>query len=247
MFGSVVISYLLSFRSIKEFKSAYKKYFAISIFEEKCNSVNFDLDHGIDREIIADTQMMHMGDRFTSNDYISGQYKGVNFEYSDVHIEDECEDSEGRTYYVTLFRGQWFIFDFNKTFKSNLQICESDFRNAKRNSWFGPEKYKKVELEDIDFNKKFKVFAQNNLEAFYILTPHTIERIKTLNNNTYGSLLFCFIDNKLHVGLHSGKDSFEASIFKTIDENKEKSKVSQEIDTILNFIDVLNLDNTLFK
>lgn len=247
LFGSMILSYILSGFSIKEYKAAYKKYFAVSIFEKKCNNVNFNLDCGINEDIIADTHMMYMGDRFRSNDYISGTYKGVNFEYSDVHIEEEYTDSDGDTHYQTLFLGQWFIFDFNKNFKSNLQICESGFRNAKRNSWFGPEKYKKVTFEDIEFNKMFKVFAQNDLEAFYILTPHTIENIKVLNSNIQGSLLFCFIDNRLHVGLHSGKDSFEASIFKKVDEVQAKSKVSQEIDTILKFIDILNLDNTLFK
>lgn len=242
-----ILAYLMNRKETKKFKTAYKKYFALSIFKKLCDNVQFDFNKGINKEVIANTKMMYMGDRFSSNDYVSGNYKGVNFEYSDVHIEEEYTDSDGNTHYVTIFKGQWFIFDFHKNFKSNIQVCEHNFRNAKRGGLFDSIKYKKIELEDIEFNKKYKVYAQNDLDAFYVLTPNTMENIKKINNKLSGRLLFCFIDNKLHIGLHNNKDTFEASIFSKVDEDKETEKTTKEVNTILSFIDILNLDNTLFK
>jgi len=244
---AIVGAYLFNWQETKKFKTAYKKYFVLSMFEKLCDNVNFDFDNGINKDVIANTQMMYMGDRFSSNDYVTGTYNGINFEYSDVHIEDERTDGDGDSHYVTIFRGQWFIFDFHKNFKSNVQVCEDDFRNAKRGSLFSTTKYEKIELEDIDFNKTFKVYAQNNLDAFYILTPNTIENIKRINNKITGHLLFCFIDNKLHIGLYNNKDTFEASIFSKVNEVKEREKVTAEVNNILDFINILNLDNTLFK
>lgn len=128
------------------------------------------MEKGISYEQIASTQMMNMGDRFCSNDYFKAKYKNINFESSDVHIQEEHTDSDGDTIYVTIFRGQWFVFDFNKPFKANIQVCAKNFSNARRGSLFSKTKYNKVDMEDIEFNKEFRVYAQNELDAFYVLT-----------------------------------------------------------------------------
>ena len=197
--------------------------------------------------------MMNMGDIYESNDYVRGKYKDINFEASDVHIQEEHTDDDRRTYYTTLFKGQWFIFDFNKTFKADIQVCQKNFNNARRGKevfgLFKPQNeiFQKIELEDIEFNKKFNVFAQSPIEAFYVLTPNTMEKIKTLDNQIKGSLLFCFINNRLHVGIASNKDLFEANPYKKVNLQQAEQSVLIEINNITQFIDVLNLDNTLFR
>ena len=122
--------------------------------------------------------MMNTRDKYHSNDYISAKYKEINFECADVHIEEEYRDSDGDTSYTTIFKGQWFIFDFNKNFKANIQICEKSFRGTKRGVFFSNEVYEKVKMEDVDFNSMFKIYAENELDAFYILTPNMMEKIK---------------------------------------------------------------------
>ena len=102
-------------------------------------------------------------------------------------------------------------------------------------------------MEDQAFNNSFRTYAQDEHEAFYILTPSLMEKIKNLTNNISGKLLFCFVDNKLHIGLQNGKDSFEHSIYKQIDEEKVTNEISQDIKLITNFVDELSLDNTLFR
>ena len=74
-----------------------------------------------------------------------------------------------------------------------------------------------------------------------------MENIKKINNKISGHLLFCFIDSKLHIGLYNNKDTFEASIFSKVNEEQAKEKVTAEVNNILDFINILNLDNTLFK
>ena len=69
------------------------------------------------------------------------------------------------------------IFDFNKNFKSNVQVISNDF--IKR-SLPHIKNNKKVKLEDIEFNKMFKIYSEIEHDAFYILTPHFMEKIKKL-------------------------------------------------------------------
>lgn len=246
----IVITTFSNTKPTREFTLAFKKTFV----EKSLNSVFTDLKYepekGLDYSVIRNTGMMDMGDRYSSNDYISGKYKNINVVQADVHIEEEHQstDSDGHTTttWVTIFRGRWMIFDFNKQFKANIQVAQKGFGNARLYNR-GTGRYQKVMMEDQAFNNNFRTYAQDDHTAFYILTPSLMERIKRLTNSVSGKLLFCFIDNKLHIGLQNGKDSFEHSIFKKIDEEKVTNEISQDIKLITDFVDELSLDNTLFR
>lgn len=247
----LVLTTLFASKPTSTFVKAYKELFVLKSLQSIFTDLVYEPEKGIDESVIRDTKMLYMGDSFDSNDYISGKYKDINVVASDIHIQEreERKDSEGNTetYWVTIFLGRWMIFDFNKTFKANIEICEKGFQNATISNWGQKTKYKKVSMEDEEFNKRFKVYAQNEHEAFYIITPSLMEKLKTISNKTNGNLLFCFVDNKLHVGLANNKDSFEHSIFTKIDEEKIIKEVTNEIKIITDFVDDLNLDNDLFK
>lgn len=247
----LVITMIVSSKPSKEFKMAYKNTFVLKSLKSVFDDLEYNPERGFDYNVIKNTGMMYMGDRYSSNDYIKGKYKNINVEQADVHIEEEVTttDSDGNTttHYETLFMGQWMIFDFNKSFSANLQVCGKGFYNAKRGNWGSSLKYKKVEMEDAEFNKMFRVYAVDAHEAFYILTPSLMGRIKKLSNSIKGSLLLCFIDNKLHIGISNNKDAFEASVFKKLDESKIIDSIASEIKLITNFVDELNLDNDLFR
>lgn len=254
----VILKLIIATKAENEYSKAYKDYFVKSGLKNIFTDIRYTPDKGIAESTIANTRMMYMGDRYNSNDLISAKYKGINFTQADVHIEEERQstDSEGhtRTYYVTIFRGRWMMFDFNKNFKSNVQVAEKGFGNnhvdkkglfSKKNEG---EYYKKVEMESTSFNNKFKVYAQSEHEAFYLLTPALMEKIERLAANNGGKILLCFINNRLHIGLYDGKDSFEApNCFKKINEENEINKTNKDILTISQFVDELSLDNDLFR
>lgn len=248
-FVGVVAKAIITSGSAKLYTKAYKDYFIKRSLEKIFTDLKYDPERGISEKVIEDTGMMYMGDRYSSNDYISGKYKNINFIQSDVHIEEEhtTTDSDGntQTYYVTTFLGRWMIFDFNKEFKANVQVCEKGFGNNRIHS---KVKYEKVEMESATFNKKFDIYAQNAHDAFYILTPSLMEKIDNLEKRNKGRILLCFINNQLHVGLYDGKDSFEpSSCFKEINEEEELKRASVDIEQITMFVDELQLDNTLFR
>ena len=231
-----------------ELRNNYKEVLVQRSLEDVFDNLVYQPDGGIPRDVIKNTQMMYMGNRYSSNDYIEADYNGVHFKQADVCIQDEDSDSDG-TSVSTLFKGRWMIFDFNKEFKANLQVVQKGFNHAKRKRFFGKEeeKYKKVEMEDISFNEKFKVYAQNEHDAFYILTPQMMDRIKRVAEGIDGRLIFCFIGDVLHIGIHTKKDSFEPKLMKQMDPEAEKQKVIKDINLITTFINELSLDTRLFK
>lgn len=248
--GLLITTFLAS-GPTRKFVLAFKQTFVLKSLQSVFTDLVYKPEKGLPEFIIRDTQMMDMGDRYSSNDYFSGKYKDITVIQSDVHIEEEhtSTDSDGTTTtsWVTIFKGKWMIFDFNKTFKNNIQVCQKGFGNSKLSNWNSEMKYKKVMMEDQQFNKDFVVYSRDEHEAFYILTPALIEKIKNLSNSISGRLLFCFIDNKLHIGLYDGKDSFEPNIHKKVDEEKIINEINKDIKLITNFVDELNLDNDLFR
>ena len=250
----IIISIIATSKLSNQYKKMFKDKFVLKSLENIFTDLVYEPNRGMPYQTIAETKMMYMGDRYHSEDYICAKYKDIKFEQADVHIEEEetTTDSDGNTTttYVTIFRGRWMIFDFNKNFKANVQISQKGFGNSRVNRIFGKkeERFKKVSMESESFNKKFNIYAQSEHEAFYIITPSLMERIERLEEKNKGKMLFCFVDNRLHVGIYDNKDSFEpGSVFKKIDEEQVIKRISGDIETITQFVDELNLDNTLFK
>ena len=254
----IIIIAIITMGPSKDYSKAYKDYFVLRGLKEIITDLKYDPDSGMPSNAISSTHMMNMGDVYNSNDFISGKYKDVSFTQADVHIQEEYEttDSDGHTttHYVTIFRGRWMVFDFNKEFKANVQVAQKGFGNnrVKKRGLFSKKDdnsyYQNVKMESEEFNKRFKVYAQNEHDAFYILTPSLMEKIEKLDDDNKGKLLLCFINNRLHIGLYDNKDSFEApSCFFKINEEKEINKTNGDIKVITQFVDQLNLDNTLFK
>lgn len=249
-----IVLFVLSNKAWKKFSAAYKDGVVRAALESVFTGLTFEPALGISREEIRETEMMQTGDRFTSNDLISGQYNGVSFRQSDVHIEEEHTDSEGHTSYSTIFRGRWMIFDFNKDFASDLQVVGKHFGANKRkgNGFFGlfaskEKKMEKIELENEAFNKQFTVYAHDTTEAFYILTPHMMEAMLRLHDGCESPIMLLFFRGQLHVAVNNGKDAFEPSLFREFDPEREAETVLADTRVITAFVDEMRLDNDMFK
>lgn len=243
----IAISIFLTKKYKKEFVAAYKKVYVEEALKSTFSNLVYLPDSGIDPDAIKETGMMNLGDRYESNDYFRGMYKNIKVIQADVHIEElrTTTDSKGNTstYYTTIFLGKWMIFDFNKTFTANIQVRNIGFSNH----ILVGDTYKKVNMEDVQFNKKHKIYAVNEHDAFYVLTPALMEKITNLENKIKGSIMLCFVNNELHVALQNWKDSFEHGIYKKINEERIVNELTNDIKVITNFVDELNLDNNLFR
>jgi len=166
-------------------------------------------------------EMANISERFV------GRYKGVSFSFKEGVFE----------------------FEFNKPFQHILQISERGFRSSIWSTDLAQLKtLRKIKIEDVEFNNKFNIYAQNEEEAFYMLTPNFIQRIKKLSTMKNVWLNFKFEDKYLRITVCNFKNWFEGNLFKPIiNENTAKESVMQDIKFITDFVDELLLYNDLFK
>ncbi len=233
-------------KTIVSYKNKFKEHFVESALSRVINNLEYNHEFGFSKENIKDTGLLSTGDIFSSNDYVKGTYKNVTLEFADIHVQEQRGSGKNK-HYVTTFLGSYMVFEFNKKFKSNVRLWEKGFYAVDTNGLFRENKYKNVEMEDIDFNNNFTTQAHNQLDAFLILTPHMMEKLKKLTYDTRGEMLFGFIDNKLYIANNTSNDSFEPSVWKKIDEEKVVEVINSQISEITKFVEDLNLDNALFR
>lgn len=235
-------------KDIDKFNKEYKNTFVLKSLNNIFEDIKYNPNNGFKEEYIEKIGMLDTGDSYSSNDYVSGKYKNISFEQSDIHIqekhEEENADGKKETEWVTTFMGRLMIFDFNKNFKANIQVTNWLF-SANTLPW--SKRFTRVKMEDNEFNNLFTVYAESEHEAFYILTPHFMEKLKEITKKLKCGVMFCFVDNKLHIAVDNYKDSFEYNVFNPINEKGIEESITKDIKLITNFVEELDLDNDLFK
>lgn len=249
MTAVLVIAILFSVKQSGNYRCAVKETIVKAVLVKTFADVYFNAKEGFSRDFIRSTELVPMGNRYYTNDFLSGTYKTVKFRQADVHIQQHTQSGKTSST-VTLFKGRWLVYTFNKRFTGFLQIRSNEnrlFGNSKPLRWFSerPDTHK-IKLENEQFNERFKIYASDEQEAFYILTPHFMEKLIELDDSLEGNLVVGFIDNEVHIALYNNRDAFEPSIFRPLDETYYQ-EIQHDIDLIKMVIDDLTLDVSLYK
>lgn len=239
--GIVVLNGYWILKSIceKEFEN-YKKIYAENITLEILKSVLKDVIYQPDDELlpedfakVLENSKIPTVNGYINNDYISAKYKDIRVEYCDISMGYRSHNDS----FSTSFKGKWLVISFDKNFKANIQIGPKIFGSKKNGQMIKGKEYQKIKTEDLELNKKFIIYTDNQNEIFNILTPNVIDKIKNLYNKMNGKLLIFFIDNQIHIGLGDKQDFFEPNVYKKIDLEKEKNKILNQVKIITKLID----------
>lgn len=99
-----------------------------------------------------------------------------------------------------------------------------------------------INLEDIDFEKKWKVYSQDQIEARYLLNPKFMEQLKNVQKYFHGKKIDCsFWKNNLLIAIHTNEDMFETtSLFSSALSYKNMRKVVTQFYSVFAIIEELN-------
>ena len=171
------------------------------------------------------------------DDIFRGQFKDVNFDI----IESEFTKGSGKDK-TTIFDGVIIKLDMNKNFTGHTVIKPDTLMHTT------PSKtLRHTELEDIQFEKKFDVFTDDEVEARYLITPSFMERLNAMKVAFKADKISCaFYEKYLLVGLSTKKDLFSiCSLFKRVDDPKQFFTMFEEILSIIKLIDHFKLNQKI--
>jgi hypothetical protein len=234
--GAIIMGICKS--KIKIISNEFKMVYVQKELEKVFPNSTYHFDRGFAQSEITESRLLKSRDRYSSEDMIVGEFDGVHFKSSDV-TQKEVRGSGKHRRVVTVFQGRVYEFDFNKVFKYNLLILQK--------GQFRPfENFVKIEMESIQFNSELKVYAKNDHEAFYILTPQFMEKLMELDRKYYDKITFSFLNNKLYIAVDNRVDNFDIKPFQIVDSSILRSYV-EEFEYMKGFITLLNLTSRMFK
>ena len=176
-------------------------------------------------------------------DMLQGRYKNIYFSILDI-IEKGAFAGLHRT---------CIFFKINKKFYSELYL-----RDKKSILRFGTKTSahynESINLEDVSFTQEYKVYAQDQVEARYLLTPTFMERLlkyreikKSPIEVIFTPRYFGFLN--LFFYIESDKDIFrvpyDSQLPDTVTTAKYFYKFLQEIKKIIDIVDALKLDQDI--
>jgi Protein of unknown function (DUF3137) len=162
-----------------------------------------------------------------SEDEIHGLYNGVEIDFFETELKRKTRDSKGRVRHTTVFDGIFISFSFGKRFNGKTVVFKD---MGTLGNWFKDtfSKLERVALEDPHFEKMFEVYADDQIEARYLLTPAFMERLK-----------------ELVIKMAVRENLFEpGSIFEPEDFIDDSRRVLADMQHIFAILETLKLDET---
>ena len=146
-----------------------------------------------------------------------------------------------RNVFVPPFKGVIIELEMNKYFQGHTFLFE---KSAKK--YFDVSSFEKINLEDVDFAKRFLVYSDSQIESRYLLTTSLIERIKKMSKVFKANFVrIAFKDSKMIIVISTNRNMFDFANFTGQVSHNKFVQVFNEIVEIFELIDCLKLNEKL--
>ncbi len=255
--GIVVAKWFLK-HPWEEYREAYKKACVGSALGTMFTDLDFDPYDGISDRLISETGLIYMGDSFHVEDCIRGRYNTNYVERSDIRIQGQRRQLEVkksviidrprvRTYMITIFRGRWLIYDFQKPFLADVQIVQKGFRCTGQQRGMDTS-FSRTGMQLEPGNSHFRAFIKHS-DGQFAINSTLMAQIQALSDSVRGKLMVGFVGSKLHIVIDDNGRSLEPplNIFLPLREERVIRQLRGEMEAISQFIDKIRLEDNLFK
>ncbi|MBN3040371.1 MAG: DUF3137 domain-containing protein [Candidatus Omnitrophica bacterium] len=251
-FWPMLVGFFIVAGAVAFISKDYVRNFKTGIIEKIVHAVDEKLNYSqaafIPRSLFSASEIFrHKIDRYRGDDHVQGMLGRTKVEFSEVHAEYETRDSKGRTQHHTIFRGLFFVADFNKHFKGTTIVLPDTAERlfgglgAMFQSW-NKTRGALVKLEDPEFEKLFVVYGEDQIEARYILSTSLMKRISDFRKKTNKNIFLSFKGSKIFIAIPYYRGLFEPRIFRTIIDFAPIEQYFEDLQLATGIVDDLNLN-----
>ena len=179
-------------------------------------------------------------DRYAGEDLVCGRVGATQLEFCELQVR-HCVKRWSllkridKDAYVSIFRGFFFVADFNKDFLGTTLVlpegkAELSELLAKALSRENRRRRREpVLLEDPEFERLFKVHSDDQVEARYLLSTRFMERLKEYRHGGGDALAVSFAASKIFLAIFTTQDLFVPVKPKELCELLEGGKVREAL------------------
>lgn len=235
------------------YKSKFKSVVIQRLVEFVGSSLRYDESKCIALEQFQMSKLfLSRPDRYYGDDHVEGLVGETAIEFSEIRAEEEVQTSDNKTDHHTIFRGIFFIADFNKHFQGETFVLPDTSERlfggfGKFLQSIGPSRPELVTLEDPEFEKYFVTYSSDQTEARYILSPSLILRILKFRKRIGRGIRLSFINSSLHIAVPFTKNLFEPNMFKSLLDIDPIQEYFEDLQLAIGIVEELNLNTRIWS
>jgi len=190
-------------------------------------------------------------DDYSGSDLVKGKIDGVILQFSEIHTQKEYEE-KNRKRKVTVFRGLFFVGDFNKNFSGKTVVLPDNIENIFGSfahfiqSLTAGEKMELVKMDNPLFEKEFVVYSTDQIEARYILSNSLMEKILLYKRKLKRPVSISFVNSKIYIAVSFDAPVFEPKIYKRVTDIKEIKGYFEILSFMVDIVRELDLNRRVW-
>ena len=198
---------------------------------------------------------------YHGDDLVSGTLGETAIQFSEIHAKrvdivrksSSSSSSSDRTRkrVTPIFRGLFFVADFNKSFKGTTIVLPDtaqklfgDLGQALQS--LNVQNGQLVQLEDPEFEKLFVVYGEDQVEARYILSTSLMRRIVDFRNRVQRKMRLSFSASKLYVAIPFERELFEPRIRESLLTISHVQEYFDDLKLVVDLVEELNLNTRIW-
>jgi hypothetical protein len=253
IFAYGIIALIFGQKAIKKYKGIFKDVVIGPLVKAIDPGLQYAKESFISKEKYVESKIFltHV-DRYAGEDYVWGMVDKTAIEFSELHTQYVTRDSKGRTQYHTIFRGLFLIADFHKEFKCRVVVMPDYTERlfgtlAKFFQKMNLMRDQLIYMEDPEFEKLFKVYSNDIVEARYILSTSMLKRIVDLKKRLNKNIHLSFINSKMFLAISETKNMFDPKMGKSVLNPEMIEEFYNQVLGYVKIVDDMNLNTRIWS
>ncbi|HYG59996.1 MAG TPA: DUF3137 domain-containing protein [Symbiobacteriaceae bacterium] len=257
LFGGAVLFMFLFASMTKGYVAAFKDSIIGRIVKFVDQGLSYHKDACIPEMVYLSSQIFqHHPDRYRGEDMVRGMVGKTAIQFSEIHSEYKTEttdkDGKRKTEWHTIFKGIFFVADFNKHFEGVTVVLPDVAQRLlgrfgqTLQSWNMTRTGELVRLEDVAFEERFVVYSTDQIEARYLLSPGLMARIVDFCVKTGQQVYLSFVGSHIFVAIPHSKDMFEPKLFSPIVSEELARDYLQDLLLAVGIVEELDLNTRIW-
>ncbi len=223
----------------KDFENSIKKEI-MPLLLKSLPSFMWTTKRSITDNFIKKSKLINTYNRQEGDDSFIGKYKNVNIKVWETELGRESGSGKNRTYTV-CFKGVLVALLPPRKY-SALTLIKKD-----RLIDVIPDGLQQVNLEDIEFEKEYNVYSNDQIEARYVLTTAFMERFKNIQLAFRASKIEASISEQgILLAISTNRDLFKVGkLWRPVADYEQFKTMMEEFASILELIDTLKLEQNI--
>lgn len=247
----------------KQYKDAFKETIIPKIVAFIDPALSYDRSGMVPKEDFFSSHLFAgRADRYRGDDLVSGILGKTAIRFSEIRVqqvetvrrEHVSGSSANRTRkkFYPIFSGLFFVADFNKDFNGTTIVLPDtaqrllgDLGQALQKLNVGSGQL--IKLEDPEFEKRFVVYGQDQVESRYILSTSLMRRIMAFQQRAPRDMRLSFSGSKLYAAIPFDRELFEPGLMDSLMDISQIREYYENLKLVIDIVEELNLNTRIWS